>query len=155
MEKRICLNDQEKSVIGLECVVCGSTSDLEYHHKAPFVLSNDNSRENLVCLCSNCHAAIHTYGNKQISRSQLTKEGLKRAKERGIRLGAQPGKRLKNSKIVKAFPYIKQHSRTFGGEKTDQELIMELQLSSNTFYKYKFIVKNYPDLESYLKETTE
>ncbi len=38
------------------CQFCGNSEcRLEVHHKIPFMLSRDNSLENLVTLCSKCH----------------------------------------------------------------------------------------------------
>ena len=41
------------------CQQCGSTERLEVHHWEPYRFSFDNSLENLVTLCADCHDAIH------------------------------------------------------------------------------------------------
>jgi len=42
------------------CQVCGSMSGLEVHHRQRRSQRGDDSEENLITLCSNCHRAIHT-----------------------------------------------------------------------------------------------
>jgi 5-methylcytosine-specific restriction endonuclease McrA len=41
------------------CQFCGTMSNLEVHHKQFRSHSGEDSEENLITLCSNCHAAIH------------------------------------------------------------------------------------------------
>lgn len=55
------------------CQQCGSKDKLEVHHWEPFRFSYDNSLENLVTLCFQCHRGKHlTY-----SREGWTKEAEK------------------------------------------------------------------------------
>jgi hypothetical protein len=42
---------------GTECESCGSTSDIEVHHRDRNRCNNDVS--NLVVLCSDCHNTVH------------------------------------------------------------------------------------------------
>ncbi len=44
---------------GWRCQSCGTLSNLEIHHKQFRSASGDDSEENLVTLCSQCHARIH------------------------------------------------------------------------------------------------
>jgi 5-methylcytosine-specific restriction endonuclease McrA len=41
------------------CQSCGTTSNLEVHHKEFRGHSGDDSDENLITLCHECHAALH------------------------------------------------------------------------------------------------
>src|SRR6185436_11609567 len=41
---------------GHRCAVCGAPCPLEKAHITPWHKSRDNSAENLLCLCANCHA---------------------------------------------------------------------------------------------------
>jgi len=41
------------------CQTCGSMSGLEVHHMQRRSRLGDDSEENLVTLCSDCHRAIH------------------------------------------------------------------------------------------------
>lgn len=45
---------------GWRCQLCGTISDLEVHHKEFRSHSGDDSEENLITLCVNCHASIHS-----------------------------------------------------------------------------------------------
>jgi ATP-dependent DNA helicase RecQ len=44
---------------GWRCQSCGTMSNLEVHHKEFRAHSGDDSDENLITLCSRCHAALH------------------------------------------------------------------------------------------------
>ena len=44
---------------GWRCQLCGTMSNLEVHHKEFRSHSGDDSEENLITLCTECHAAIH------------------------------------------------------------------------------------------------
>ena len=41
------------------CQSCGTMSNLEVHHKQFRSHSGHDSEENLITLCSTCHAGIH------------------------------------------------------------------------------------------------
>lgn len=43
------------------CQQCGSIYDLEVHHWEPYRFSFDNSLENLITLCGDCHNEIHRF----------------------------------------------------------------------------------------------
>ncbi len=44
---------------GWRCQLCGTMSNLEVHHKRFRSRAGHDSEENLVTLCTNCHASIH------------------------------------------------------------------------------------------------
>ena len=44
---------------GWRCQSCGAMSNLEVHHKRFRSQSGDDSEENLITLCSACHASAH------------------------------------------------------------------------------------------------
>jgi 5-methylcytosine-specific restriction endonuclease McrA len=44
---------------GWRCQACGSMSNLEVHHKEFRSQSGDDSEQNLITLCSACHATVH------------------------------------------------------------------------------------------------
>ena len=44
---------------GWRCQSCGTMSNLEVHHKQFRSHSGDDSEENLITLCTRCHADIH------------------------------------------------------------------------------------------------
>ncbi len=47
------------------CQQCGCKHDLEVHHWEPYRFSYDNSLENLVTLCAECHRGLHTDYKKE------------------------------------------------------------------------------------------
>jgi 5-methylcytosine-specific restriction endonuclease McrA len=44
---------------GWRCQSCGTRSSLEIHHKEFRSHSGDDSEQNLITLCSACHATVH------------------------------------------------------------------------------------------------
>jgi 5-methylcytosine-specific restriction endonuclease McrA len=48
---------------GWSCQSCGSLSNLEVHHKKFRSHSGHDSEENLITLCSTCHASVHQSPN--------------------------------------------------------------------------------------------
>ena len=44
---------------GWRCQSCGTMSNLEVHHKQFRSQSGDDSENNLITLCSTCHASLH------------------------------------------------------------------------------------------------
>ena len=44
---------------GWRCQSCGAMSNLEVHHKEFRSQSGDDSEQNLITLCSACHATVH------------------------------------------------------------------------------------------------
>jgi ATP-dependent DNA helicase RecQ len=44
---------------GWRCQACGTMSNLEVHHKEFRSHSGDDSEQNLITLCTACHAALH------------------------------------------------------------------------------------------------
>ena len=71
------------------CAVCGVETDLHHHHFKPKSHGGDDLDTNMLTLCTEHHREIHgqNYRN-DINHSKLTREGLQRAKEKGVRLGA-------------------------------------------------------------------
>jgi hypothetical protein len=70
------------------CAVCGKPDDdgiLEFHHFIPKSEGGSDDETNLLTLCYSCHGVIHGIFRKNIK--DLTKKGLKKAKESGKRLG--------------------------------------------------------------------
>jgi ATP-dependent DNA helicase RecQ len=45
---------------GWRCQSCGTISNLEVHHKQFRSQSGDDSEENLITLCTACHAQSHS-----------------------------------------------------------------------------------------------
>lgn len=73
--------------------------------------------------------------------SQRTKEALAIAKREGKQVGQKLGNTLITKKSILAKEKIRQHSKTFGGTLTDQELMQLCGISHNTLYKYKKEIK--------------
>ena len=68
----------------MKCFECGAIEDIHNHHVVP------RSRGGIktVPLCYSCHKkAHHRSGAGSASHSELTREGLHRAKARGVKLG--------------------------------------------------------------------
>lgn len=57
------------------CIKCGSKEDLHAHHLEAKVLGGKDEQENLISLCSNCHASLHGR-HLNINHRELTMRGF-------------------------------------------------------------------------------
>ena len=73
---------------------------------------------------------------------QRTKEGLVTAKLAGKQIGRRTGSKIQTKKSTEMQELIIKHSRDFGGNLNDAEVILLTGLSRNTYYKYKREIKN-------------
>lgn len=70
------------------CSACGSYDGVEMHHLYP---KSMGCPDNLtVPLCHKCHGQTHSM-RRRVNISEATKEGLKKAKARGVKLGNPNG----------------------------------------------------------------
>ena len=81
------------------CVACGTKDNLHHHHLKPRSLGGSDDETNLVTLCQECHAIYHNTSFRD--HAYLTREGLKRAKASGKKLGSPLN--AKRSEQAKAF----------------------------------------------------
>lgn len=78
----------------LKCFECESCENIVYHHVIPRSLGGKKT----LPLCQICHDKVHRYKkHRNISISNLTKQGLIRARQRGVKLG---NPNLKVARIV-------------------------------------------------------
>ena len=68
---------------------------------------------------------------------QRTKEGLETARLEGKQIGQVKGTKLTTKKSIKAKEEIKKYSKDFQGTLNDVEVMKIVNLSRNTYYKYK------------------
>ena len=66
-----------------KCFECEITEDLQQHHVVP--ISRGGTKT--VTLCHSCHMKAHGRDSKGLNHRRLTKEGLAKAREKGIKLG--------------------------------------------------------------------
>ena len=66
-----------------------------------------------------------------------TSEGMREAKERGKRIGTEKGRKLVTKKSIEKKQEIKKYAKDFGGALTDKDVIKLLEITRNTYYKYK------------------
>jgi 5-methylcytosine-specific restriction endonuclease McrA len=53
---------------GWRCQSCGTMTNLEVHHKQFRSHSGADSEQNLITMCTACHATAHHRGNKIVGR---------------------------------------------------------------------------------------
>jgi len=68
------------------CAACGKKEDLHHHHLKPKVDGGLDVESNLITLCQYCHGIFHNISYRD--HGHLTRLGLKKAKERGVKLGS-------------------------------------------------------------------
>lgn len=85
----------------MKCTCCGTECDeLHRHHIVPRALGGTDYSGNIVTICTTCHSLIHQ--TSFVNHSALTRAGLKRARERGVKLGGyRPGHRSHHEAITR------------------------------------------------------
>ena len=68
---------------------------------------------------------------------QRTREGIETARLSGKQIGRKSGSSVETKKATAAKALIAKHSKSFGGNLTDIELMKLAGVSRNSFYKYK------------------
>lgn len=68
------------------CVFCGATEGLEQHHVVPRSEGGPDTPENILTVCGKHHGMLHSI-RRPTNISALTREGLAKAKARGVKLG--------------------------------------------------------------------
>ena len=69
--------------------------------------------------------------------SQRTKEGIETARDLGKQIGLKKGQKLVTKKSIKAKEEIRKYSRDFNGSLEDAKVIKLIEVSRNSYYKYK------------------
>ena len=121
----------------MKCINCGAEAN-HWHHVVPKSLGGREGT-NKVPLCDKCHGLVHgvSYSDGTISHSDLTKQGLNRARAEGKQIGQRKGAKLTTKKSIKAKEIIKKYSKDFLGELDDTHTRALAKISRNTYYKYK------------------
>ena len=84
------------------CPCCHTEVDtLHRHHILPKVLGGVDAENNIINCCEQCHGKIH--GRDMMHHSYLTREGLRKAKERGVKLGGARPEAYVRHEAVKAM----------------------------------------------------
>ena len=113
------------------CAVCGRTDDLQYHHWEPFN-GHNTVPENIIVLCAKHHQEFHNQGGR-IKHNKLVKDGIARARERGVQFGRKPAD---GERIMKA---IAENSTQFNETSltTEHEIMAMLGVKEVCYAKYK------------------
>lgn len=71
MAKRMKIPDNLEAKLLVEsrntCNICWESKEVEIHHIIPVELDGDNTEDNLIVVCRNCHSVAHT--KKQMARN--------------------------------------------------------------------------------------
>ena len=70
------------------CAMCGRTDDLQYNHVEP-ANGHNTVFENIIVLCAPCHQKWHKQKGS-VHHNYLVKDGIEKARERGVRVGRPP-----------------------------------------------------------------
>ena len=76
-----------RDMLPKKCVNCGATNHLTYHHIVPVSRGGNDVPSNIAVLCPQCHAKADFEKRGTIGNGLLVREGMQRAKDRGIKLG--------------------------------------------------------------------
>lgn len=83
-----------------KCVNCGSDRGLVYHHIVPVSNGGNDVISNIAVLCTVCHSKVHYTESHMIDHGELVREGIAKARERGIRVGRKPADHERIMKLI-------------------------------------------------------
>lgn len=112
------------------CELCGNKRNLEVHHIIPVVCGGSDCVDNLIVICSVCHA-------KLTPRKELTKIGLQNARNNGVILGAKPGTNNGGGRPRKEITqsFLSAYELWKHGEISAEEAIEKSKIPKATFYR--------------------
>ena len=87
------------------------------------------------------HKAFEQSEKEVLDLKQRTSEGMLTAKINGKQIGQKKGVKLTTKKSVEAKALIIKYSKDFDGSLTDKEVIKLIDVSRNSYYKYKSKLK--------------
>lgn len=94
--------------------------------------------EYLIALARQQVKIAFDQAEKEVSDLHIrTSKGMRKAKERGSRIGTEKGRTLVTKKSIHSKEIIRKHSKAFGGSLSDDECMRLAGISRNTYYKYK------------------
>lgn len=119
-----------------KCMNCGTTTDLNYHHIVPVQYGGNDVPTNVTVLCGKCHDAIHYTETGKISHSELSKAGIQRARERGVKFGRP------TADYESIMRLVAEHSTMFeGGDWTEGEIREVAGVQNVCYCKVKRMLK--------------
>lgn len=80
------------------CAMCGKTEDLQYHHVEP-ANGHNTVFENIIVFCAPCHQKWHKQEG-QVHHNYLVKQGIVKARERGVKVGKKPADYEKVMRLI-------------------------------------------------------
>lgn len=115
-----------KEMLPKKCMNCGSEKDLVYHHIVPVSVGGNDIPSNIAVLCVSCHGRLHYGKDGVMVHGDQVKEGMKRAKARGVQFGPKTGIKAKKDH-EKVMRLIAENSTQFNPESmTTEPEIMEM-----------------------------
>jgi hypothetical protein len=127
-----CIKDQKQDF----CAACGTEDDLQYHHLIPAVRGGTDDPTNIIVLCAECHAKIH--GRGTCVHNRLVKEGIAKAKEKGVHVGRKPANREAIFRAIAEYSTQFNEIGSYGyTPMTENEIMDMLGIKSVCYRKYK------------------
>lgn len=114
---------------GNRCANCGERATT-MHHIVPLSVGGRDVLSNMIPLCEECHGMVHDYdGKKRLNFSNMIREGQKKARERGVKIGQ------KRKEAPSNIDYIMQ--RLAKKEITNLEAAKLLGVGTTKYYVFK------------------
>jgi hypothetical protein len=130
-----------RNALPKKCYNCGSTKNLGYHHIVPVECGGNDVPTNVAVLCDHCHGKVHHGKDGVIDHGALIRDGIRKAKERGVKFGKKNSIDPEN-----AMRTIAEHSTQFncaeiyeitGETMTEHEIMDILGIKEVQYSKYK------------------
>lgn len=81
------IKKQIKEDANFKCRICGSSENLQVHHKIPIKNGGTNIKENLILLCKSCHQKLHQFSFKEEYKPSSNNYGKYGGKNKYKQLG--------------------------------------------------------------------
>ena len=117
-----------------KCFECEATEDLQEHHVVP----RSRGGTKTVTLCNSCHQKAHGRDSKGLNHSRLTKEGIERARKRGVKLGGPNLNAARQKGIQK---------RRKQGKATAMKHGPKIEILKNEGYSFTQIAKDFNEFK--------
>ena len=112
-----------------KCFECDTVEGLQQHHVVP----KSRGGTKTVTLCHSCHMKAHGRDSKGLDHSRLTKEGLARAKKKGIKFG--------NPRWQGSLPKAREKRRATGRATVERYMPIIEMIRNNGTTSYRGIAK--------------
>ena len=147
------LKEEVIAKYGRKCINCGTTDNIDVHHKIPLSEGGTNCWDNLIPLCRNCHEELHKFKLGQQNNTTINLEyGSKISKNKKSMIGYKICNAIEHGYRIK----IKYKSVKSGNEEFTERIIRLLEIKLGCECKNDFVQNSkYDQYKKFLRAFCE